>query len=126
MTYKSINTCIDDLFAIVIKMSIVRRLACLRDDVVFFVFYYQWWRYRTYYTRVNESRQCEESTEDLLEELRVKKKEGVGKEEDEGKERRRICGVAEGEEEAVAVEEKELVDVGTKRRSGARDKRNRS
>jgi len=54
MTYKSINTFIDDLFAFVIKMPIMHRLACLRDDVIFFVFLYQRWIYRTDYSRVNE------------------------------------------------------------------------
>merc|ERR1712194_448943 len=36
MSYKSINTFIDDLFAFVIKMPIMHRLACLRDDTIFF------------------------------------------------------------------------------------------
>lgn len=59
MTYKSINTFIDDLFAFVIKMPIMHRLACLRDDVIFLIFCYQRWKYRTDYTRVNEYGQCE-------------------------------------------------------------------
>jgi len=41
MCYKSINTFIDDLFAFVVKMPLLHRLACLRDDVVFFVYLYQ-------------------------------------------------------------------------------------
>merc|ERR1711957_846168 len=59
LTYKSINTFIDDLFAFVIKMPIMHRLACLRDDVIFFVFCYQRYKYRTDFTRVNEFGQCE-------------------------------------------------------------------
>ncbi|GMH67696.1 hypothetical protein TrRE_jg10095, partial [Triparma retinervis] len=51
---KSLNTFVDDLFAFVIKMPIMHRLACFRDDVVFFVFLYQRWIYRTDYGRVNE------------------------------------------------------------------------
>ena len=33
MCYKSINTFIDDLFAFVVKMPTMHRVACLRDDV---------------------------------------------------------------------------------------------
>ena len=54
MTYKSLNTFVDDLFAFVIKMPIMHRLACFRDDIVFFIFLYQRWIYRVDYTRVNE------------------------------------------------------------------------
>jgi hypothetical protein len=39
--YKALNTFIDDLFAFVIKMPWLHRLACLRDDLVFFVYLYQ-------------------------------------------------------------------------------------
>eukprot|EP00804_Cyclotella_cryptica_P008780 CCRYP_015647-RB/>CCRYP_015647-RB protein AED:0.07 eAED:0.07 QI:143/0.85/0.75/1/1/1/8/1476/721 len=68
MTYKSINTFIDDLFAFVIKMPIMHRLACLRDDVIFFIFCYQRYKYKTDYTRVNEFGQCVEPTDEMLEE----------------------------------------------------------
>ncbi|GAO48717.1 hypothetical protein G7K_2887-t1 [Saitoella complicata NRRL Y-17804] len=54
MMYKFLNTFIDDLFAFVIKMPTLHRLACLRDDVVFFVYLWQLWRYRVDKTRVNE------------------------------------------------------------------------
>jgi len=75
MTYKSVNTFIDDLFAFVVKMPIMHRLACLRDDVIFVIFLYQRYKYRTDYTRVNEFGQCEEPTEEMLQEA---KKEGDG------------------------------------------------
>lgn len=52
--YKAVNTFIDDLFAYVTKMPWLHRLATLRDDVVFFIFLYQFWAYRVDYTRVNE------------------------------------------------------------------------
>nr|KAJ3419053.1 hypothetical protein HK105_007466 [Polyrhizophydium stewartii] len=39
--YKALNTFIDDLFAFVIKMPWLHRLACLRDDVVFVIYLYQ-------------------------------------------------------------------------------------
>ena len=54
MTYKFLNTFIDDLFAFTIKMPILHRLATLRDDVIFFVYLYQAYKYKVDYTRVNE------------------------------------------------------------------------
>jgi len=46
MTYKFLNTFIDDLFAFTIKMPTLHRLATLRDDVIFFVYLYQSWKYK--------------------------------------------------------------------------------
>ncbi|VDN57738.1 unnamed protein product [Dracunculus medinensis] len=54
LTYKFINTFIDDLFAFVIKMPTMYRLGCFRDDIVFFIYMYQRWIYRVDPTRVNE------------------------------------------------------------------------
>lgn len=54
MTYKFLNTFIDDLFAFTIKMPTLHRLATLRDDLIFFVYLYQSWKYKVDYTRVNE------------------------------------------------------------------------
>jgi hypothetical protein len=54
MVYKALNTFIDDLFAFVIKMPTMHRLACFRDDLIFFVYLYQRWIYRVDATRVNE------------------------------------------------------------------------
>jgi hypothetical protein len=54
MTYKFLNTFIDDLFAFTIKMPTLHRLATLRDDVIFFVYLYQTWFYKVDYMRVNE------------------------------------------------------------------------
>ena len=54
MTYKFLNTFIDDLFAYTIKMPTLHRLATLRDDVIFFVYLYQSYAYKVDYTRVNE------------------------------------------------------------------------
>ena len=54
MTYKALNTFIDDLFAFVIKMPILYRLGCFRDDIVFIIFLYQKWIYPVDKTRVNE------------------------------------------------------------------------
>ena len=54
MTYKFLNTFIDDLFAFTIRMPTLHRLATLRDDVIFFIWLYQKWVYRVDYSRVNE------------------------------------------------------------------------
>ncbi|KAL9578875.1 MAG: hypothetical protein Q9203_006933 [Teloschistes exilis] len=54
MTYKCLNTFIDDLFAFTIKMPTLHRLATLRDDVIFFVYLYQAWAYKVDHSRVNE------------------------------------------------------------------------
>ena len=54
MMYKFLNTFIDDLFAFTIKMPMLHRLATLRDDVIFFIYLYQSWKYKVDYSRVNE------------------------------------------------------------------------
>ncbi|KZF21390.1 cleft lip and palate transmembrane 1 [Xylona heveae TC161] len=73
MTYKFLNTFIDDLFAFTIKMPILHRLATLRDDVIFFVYLYQAWKYKVDYTRVNEFGQGgDDEEEDKKEELPAK------------------------------------------------------
>ncbi|KAJ3026969.1 UNVERIFIED_CONTAM: Cleft lip and palate transmembrane protein 1 like protein [Siphonaria sp. JEL0065] len=52
--YKALNTFIDDLFAFVIKMPWLHRIACLRDDLIFFVYLYQRWVYPEDKRRRNE------------------------------------------------------------------------
>lgn len=52
--YKILGTFVDDLFAFCIKMPTLHRLACFRDDVVFFIFLYQKWIYGVDPTRRNE------------------------------------------------------------------------
>jgi Cleft lip and palate transmembrane protein 1 (CLPTM1) len=54
LTYKALNTFIDDLFAFIIKMPTLHRLSCFRDDIVFFIYLYQRWIYRTDFSRANE------------------------------------------------------------------------
>ncbi|QDS77081.1 hypothetical protein FKW77_007363 [Venturia effusa] len=54
MMYKFLNTFIDDLFAFTIKMPMLHRLATLRDDVIFFIYLYQSYKYKVDYSRVNE------------------------------------------------------------------------
>lgn len=47
LIYRALNTFIDDLFAFVITMPGLHRVAVFRDDVVFFIYLYQRWIYRT-------------------------------------------------------------------------------
>ncbi|XP_040167558.1 cleft lip and palate transmembrane protein 1 homolog [Anopheles arabiensis] len=54
LTYKFLNTFIDDIFAFVIKMPMMYRIGCFRDDIVFFIFLYQRWIYKVDSKRVNE------------------------------------------------------------------------
>ncbi|KAI4378845.1 hypothetical protein MLD38_016271 [Melastoma candidum] len=54
MTYKFLNTIIDDLFAFVIKMPTLHRLSVFRDDVIFLIYLYQRWIYPVDRSRVNE------------------------------------------------------------------------
>ena len=54
LTYKALNTFIDDLFAFIIKMPTLHRMSCFRDDIVFAVFMYQRWIYAVDNSRVNE------------------------------------------------------------------------
>ncbi|EFN88050.1 Cleft lip and palate transmembrane protein 1-like protein, partial [Harpegnathos saltator] len=54
LSYKFLNTFVDDIFAFVIKMPTLYRIGCFRDDIVFFIFLYQRWIYKTDHTRVNE------------------------------------------------------------------------
>ena len=86
MMYKFLNTFIDDLFAFTIKMPLLHRLATLRDDVIFFIYLYQKYKYRTDYTRVNEFGQGggdDEAVEETKEEKEAEAEEllpeGAGK-----------------------------------------------
>ncbi|CAI5468627.1 unnamed protein product [Closterium sp. Yama58-4] len=54
MTYKFLNTIVDDLFAFVIKMPTLHRLSVFRDDIIFLIFLYQRWIYPVDKKRVNE------------------------------------------------------------------------
>ncbi|KAE8750235.1 hypothetical protein FOCC_FOCC003043 [Frankliniella occidentalis] len=54
LSYKFLNTFIDDIFAFVIKMPMMYRIGCFRDDIVFLIFLYQRYIYKIDPTRVNE------------------------------------------------------------------------
>lgn len=64
LTYKFLNTFIDDLFAFTVKMPWLHRLATFRDDIIFFIWVYQSWKYKVDYKRVNEFGQGGESEEE--------------------------------------------------------------
>jgi len=46
LTYKAMNTFVDDIAAVLIDMPMMHRLSCFRDDVIFFIYLYQRWKYR--------------------------------------------------------------------------------
>jgi hypothetical protein len=54
LAYKFVNTFIDDLFAFVMKMPLLHRIACFRDDIVFVVWLWQRKIYPEDPNRVNE------------------------------------------------------------------------
>ena len=62
--YKTFNTFIDDVFAFAVTMPLIHRIACLRDDLVFFVYLYQRRIYPVDKKRVNEFGRAYEEGED--------------------------------------------------------------
>jgi len=46
LTYKAMNTFVDDIAALLIDMPMMHRLSCFRDDIIFFIYIYQRWAYR--------------------------------------------------------------------------------
>jgi len=60
--FKAFNTFIDDVFAFLIKMPTSHRIACFRDDLVFFCYLYQRYLYPVDYKRANEYGQTGEDT----------------------------------------------------------------
>ena len=89
MSYKALNTFIDDLFAFVIRMPIMHRLACLRDDVVFVIFLYQKHIYKIDYSRVNEYGQGGDDDGTATAAITAEKEESMGSDKEEKKTRRR-------------------------------------
>jgi hypothetical protein len=75
--YKSLNTVIDDLFAFVIKMPWLHRLACFQDDVVFAILLYQRWIYPVDMTRF-DGESGGENDRDSKEEKVEDKRQGEG------------------------------------------------
>lgn len=86
MTYKFLNTIIDDLFAFVIKMPLLHRLSVFRDDLVFAMYLYQRWIYRVDKSRVNEFGYVEEDTDKATTDEDQSQKKIVSNETAEGSE----------------------------------------
>lgn len=107
MTYKFLNTFIDDLFAFTIKMPTLHRLATLRDDVIFFVYLYQSYKYKVDYTRVNEFGQG--GDEEELEEKLANKPLAASPDAD--------ASVTVGQEGAIEAEK--LINTSTAKVSGS-------
>lgn len=106
MTYKFLNTFIDDLFAFTIKMPTLHRLATLRDDVIFFVYLYQSWAYKVDYSRVNEFGQGGGDDEQLVEQLVEQQVEQQIKSKSKGAEKPPTAPVADGDADYSNVAEK--------------------
>ncbi|KAK0553034.1 hypothetical protein OC846_002650 [Tilletia horrida] len=54
LIYKILGTFVDDMFAFAVPQPMLHRLACFRDDIIFFIFLYQRWIYGVDPTRKNE------------------------------------------------------------------------
>ena len=79
MTYKFLNTIIDDLYAFAVKSPTLYRIFCFRDDVIFVIYIYQIFKYR----KNNRAEQIEKHKKEFQEE---KKKISAEKEKDTEKE----------------------------------------
>merc|ERR1719232_2518371 len=96
MTYKALNTFIDDIFAFVIKMPTMYRIGCFRDDIVFFIFLYQRYIYKEDKSRVNEYG----FSGDMLEEMEQKKGGEAVTQENEGEAEEQLAVTDNSREEA--------------------------
>lgn len=47
LIYRALNTFIDDVFSFIIDMPWMHRMACFRDDIIFIIYIYQRWIYRS-------------------------------------------------------------------------------
>ncbi|XP_953621.1 uncharacterized protein TA16615 [Theileria annulata] len=46
LIYRSLNTFVDDVASFLIDMPMLHRLSCFRDDIIFFCYLYQRWKYK--------------------------------------------------------------------------------
>ena len=78
MTYKFLNTIIDDLYAFAVKSPLLYRIFCFRDDVIFVIYIYQIFKYRKNSRKEmieKEKKKFEEEKKKLLEEKEKENKE---------------------------------------------------
>ena len=85
MTYKFLNTIIDDLYAFAVKTPTMYRIFCFRDDVIVVIYIYQIFKYR----RNSRDEQIEKQKKEFLEEKKKKEEEKI-KEKDKEKEKEKI------------------------------------
>ena len=81
MTYKFLNTIIDDLYAFAVKSPLLYRIFCFRDDVIFVIYIYQIFKYRKNSRKEMVEKQRKEFEEEKRKKLmEQKEKEGEKKE----------------------------------------------
>ena len=87
LMFKFLNTFIDDLYTFVAKMPLMMKIACFRDDVIFFIWVFQCFIYETDSSRSNEYDMMlkpaneEEEEEDKVDEHKSEEKEQKNEEE---------------------------------------------
>ena len=75
MTYKFLNTIIDDLYAFAVKSPLLYRIFCFRDDVIFVIYIYQIFKYRKNSRKEMIEKQKKEFQEEKKKLLEEKEKE---------------------------------------------------
>ena len=109
MTYKALNTVIDDLFTWIVPTPTLYRVAAFRDDIIFLIFLYQRWIYRTDANRTNEFGLSGADMEEIERRRREKERGQMGGTgsatvlEEESKEAAAPALITEGETEGETV-----------------------
>ena len=76
MTYKFLNTIIDDLYAFAVKSPLLYRIFCFRDDVIFVIYIYQIFKYR----KNNRAEQIAKQKKEMEEKKKIEAEKGKEKE----------------------------------------------
>ena len=76
MTYKFLNTIIDDLYAFAVKSPLLYRIFCFRDDVIFVIYIYQIFKYR----KNNRADQIAKQKKEMEEKKKIEAEKGKEKE----------------------------------------------
>ena len=82
MTYKFLNTIIDDLYAFAVKSPLLYRIFCFRDDVIFVIYIYQIFKYRKNSRKEMVEKQRKEFEEEKRKKLMEQNKEKEGENEE--------------------------------------------
>ncbi|KAN0040820.1 hypothetical protein ACTFIV_003356 [Dictyostelium citrinum] len=102
--YRALNTFIDDLFAFIIKMPLLHRLSCLRDDIIFIVYLYQRWIYPVDKKRSHYGSEEDDDPAILLQQNKDQEKEKEKENEEENKKKKEI---KEQKDEKIEEEQQE-------------------